>query len=168
MSQPQRERFIENLANTCNIGNACAAAGVSRGQAFGEAKVNPTFKQEWDTAAQIGVTALEDEAKRRAFQGVQKPLVHQGRFSRRFETRLDPLTGQVERNLDTGEPIYYPVYEANGQHAVETMTEYSDGLVALLLKAHDKEKYTDRTDVNIKGEMSIVDAIRAGRKRTGN
>lgn len=38
----------------------------------------PEFAEAWDAAKRIGVSALEDEAHRRAFEGVDKPVFYKG------------------------------------------------------------------------------------------
>lgn len=167
LTQPQIDRFLESLANTCNTGRACEAAGISRSFAFRQRKINPEFAAAWDAAEAVGVTVLEDEAKRRAFEGVDEPLTYQGAFMRRYETRLDPSTGEPFVDLLTGGPQYFPVYDTSGRHAVETVKKFSDSLVALLLKAHAKEKYRDRSEVDLIGNVNLAATIIAARKRTG-
>lgn len=167
LSGPQRERFLQTLADTCNLGKACEASGMSRTAWFKYRKENPEFDAAWKEAERIGVTVLEDEAKRRAFEGVEKPILYQGQFTRKFETRLDELTGAPEIDTATGQVKYFPVYDRSGRHTIETIREYSDSLVALLLKAHDHDKYRDHSKVEVEGNMSIANALIAGRKRTG-
>lgn len=39
---------------------------------------DPEFAKSWDEAKAIGLDALEDEATRRAYEGSEKPVFHQG------------------------------------------------------------------------------------------
>jgi len=59
------------------------------------------------------------------------------------------------------EPIYYLGSQ------VGTIQKYSDTLTIFLLKGAMPEKYRERTDVNVRGDLNVVDAIRAGRARVG-
>lgn len=70
--------FCAALAETCNVGKACAAVGVSRYTAYKWRKVVPDFAEAWDEAMKAGVLGLEDEAHRRAFEGTDEPVWHQG------------------------------------------------------------------------------------------
>jgi hypothetical protein len=69
--------FCAALAETCQVGKACAAVGISRVTAYKWRRDLPDFAAAWDDAMKVGVTALEDEAHRRAFEGVEEP-VYQG------------------------------------------------------------------------------------------
>ena len=58
---------------------ACKAAGIGRRTAYEWRDDLPEFADAWDKALRIGVTALEDEVHRRAFEGTDKPVYHQGK-----------------------------------------------------------------------------------------
>lgn len=57
-----------------------------------------------------------------------------------------------------------PVFQ--GGVKVGAMREYSDGLLALLLKAH-KPAFRDKSDVHVSGSLSLVDLVQAARKPDG-
>lgn len=71
--------FLAALAETCNVGRACTAVGISRYTAYKWRKEQPEFAAEWDDAMRAGLLALEDEAHRRAFEGSDRPVFFQGR-----------------------------------------------------------------------------------------
>ncbi len=73
--------FCAALAETCNIGKACAAVGMGRRTAYDWRAADASFAAAWDAALKIGITALEDEAHRRAFEGTDKPIVHLGKVT---------------------------------------------------------------------------------------
>jgi len=78
---PEKEAaFLEALAGTCNVSEACKVAGVSRVHAYHLRAEYPAFAERWDKAKQIGVEALEDEARRRAFHGTDEPVFYQGQY----------------------------------------------------------------------------------------
>lgn len=84
------------------------------------------FAKAWDAALDIAGDMLEDEAIRRGFDGVLKP-VYQGGVK------------------------------------VGSVREYSDGLAALLLKAHKPEKFRDR--VELSGSINLAEQLAAARAR---
>lgn len=70
--------FCAALAETGVVAKACKAVGISRVTAYEWRDEIPEFAEAWGKALKIGITALEDEAHRRAFDGVQEPIFHQG------------------------------------------------------------------------------------------
>lgn len=53
---------------------------------------NSEFAQQWEIAKEAGVDALEDEARRRAFEGTAKPVFHQGVECGTIQEYSDTLT----------------------------------------------------------------------------
>ena len=72
------EAFFAALAETANVSKACAAIAVSRRTAYNWREADPGFAAGWDRAMKAAVLGLEDEAHRRAFEGVDKPVFYQG------------------------------------------------------------------------------------------
>src|SRR5215469_13250151 len=101
-----QQRFLEALAETGSVSTATAAAGTSRTRAYELRKADPIFASAWQEAEEVAVDRLEDEARRRALQGVPEPLVSAGKLVRD----------------DEGKPI--------------SVRRYSDNLLLALLKAH--------------------------------
>jgi len=76
---PEKEiAFLAALAATCNVTKACEASGVGRRTAYEWRTNDPDFASRWEDAMRIGAEALEDEAKRRGFDGVDEPVFHLG------------------------------------------------------------------------------------------
>ena len=113
----------------------------------------PEFRASWDAALKVGITALEDEAHRRAFEGVAEPVVHQGQFTPLMAEELDEEGNPVLD--DEGRPKMRPRLDENGEPMVASVRKYSDTLAIFLLKAHDPDKYRDRSSVDLKASMSI-------------
>ena len=65
----KKERFLQNLANTCNVSRSCRMAGVDRSDMYKLRKSDPYFAEAWSKALEMGIEALEDEMHRRAFEG---------------------------------------------------------------------------------------------------
>ena len=60
------------------MSRACEAVDIARITAYEWRDNDEEFASEWDRAKKIGLDTLEDEATRRAFEGVDKPIVYQG------------------------------------------------------------------------------------------
>jgi hypothetical protein len=93
------------VAETGPLTAAVAAAGTSRTRVYELRKTDTAFAAAWDEAEDIATDRLEDEARRRAVEGVAGPLVSAGKLVRG----------------DDGQPI--------------TVRRYSDNLLLALIKA---------------------------------
>lgn len=71
-------KFLSVLAMGWSPTAAAVAAGISRITAYEWRKNDPEFAQRWADAIEQGTDCLEDEAVRRANEGVEKPLLFQG------------------------------------------------------------------------------------------
>jgi len=77
LTQTCKERFLEALAETGSVSTAVAIAGTSRTRVYNLRKTDPAFASGWQDAEEIATDRLE--AKRRAIEGVPKPLVSAGK-----------------------------------------------------------------------------------------
>lgn len=118
-SARRREIILETLSQGYSAQTAANRAGVSRRLIFMWMEKDADFKAQCHEAMESGIDLMEDEALRRATQGVQKPIYQQGM-----------LVGYV--------------------------TEYSDKLLEMNLKARRPGKYRERVDVNQTGKFTIV------------
>ena len=69
---------------------ACNAVAISRQALYAHKKKNPDFAEEWSSAIDAGSDKLEDEALRRAHDGVDEPVFYQGE-----------IVGHVRKYSDT-------------------------------------------------------------------
>lgn len=145
--------FCAALAETGIVGRACKAVDISRQTAYEWRYNDVDFAARWDQAMKIGVTALEDEAHRRGFEGVPEPVVHQGQFSHEWEAARDEM-GDVVRDED-GSPKMVPALDAEGRPVLKTIRKYSDTLAIFLLKAHNPDKYRDNSRVELGGSLEL-------------
>lgn len=139
--------------------------GVSRYTAYKWRKDMPDFADAWADAMKAGLLALEDEAHRRAFEGVDDPLTHQGQFTYLYRNRLDE-NGTPVRD-ENGMLVQDPVLDENGEHRIAAVRKYSDTLAIFLLKAHDPAKYRENTRMELTGAdggpLQITNTERAAR-----
>ncbi len=73
-----KPRFLEGLRETANVSRAALDAGVGRRAVYKERDASETFWEAWDDAIEEGLDYLEEEARRRAFEGTQKPIYYKG------------------------------------------------------------------------------------------
>ena len=74
----QENRFLEVLAETGNVSQACQLAALPRQSAYDLRKRHPDFQEAWDRACEMGEDALVDEATRRAVDGIEHPVFRKG------------------------------------------------------------------------------------------
>ena len=72
------DEFIKLLGQTGNVSLSCHGAGVSRNTAYKTKKRYSSFADQWDEALGEAADILEGEARRRAVDGVEKPIYYKG------------------------------------------------------------------------------------------
>lgn len=77
---PKKESdFIASLRATGgNVSRSCEAVGFPRRTVYEWRDADETFAKAWDEAVEFGTDELEEEARRRAFAGVDEPVFYQG------------------------------------------------------------------------------------------
>ena len=84
--------FLEKLRGHANVSRAAKAAGVSRKTVYKERSNSTTFAAEWDDAVEEGLDYLEEEARRRAYEGTLKPVYQKGELVGHVREFSDTLT----------------------------------------------------------------------------
>ncbi len=85
-------KFLAALAKSGIIGDACKAAGINRGTFYDHRDKDPEFAKAAADAIEASIETLEKEARRRALQGTNKPVFHQGRECGKIKEYSDTLT----------------------------------------------------------------------------
>ena len=74
-----KKKFLSYLIEYAgNVTKICPMLGVTRQAAYLHRQSDPDFAESWDKAVQLGVEALIDEATRRAHEGYDEPVFHNG------------------------------------------------------------------------------------------
>jgi hypothetical protein len=105
LTRARQECFLKALSDSGSVTTAAAVAGTSRTRVYELRKADPAFASAWEDAEEMAADRLEDEARRRAVEGVAEPLVSAGKLVRD----------------DNGQPVM--------------VQRYSDNLLMALLKA---------------------------------
>jgi hypothetical protein len=75
---PWRHAFLDSLAEGAPVRAAAQRAGVARSTVYAHRDTDPEFAEAWDDAYMAGNDLLEDEAHRRAVDGVEQPVMYRG------------------------------------------------------------------------------------------
>lgn len=131
LTKGRQERFLKALADTGSVTAAVAVAGTSRSRVYELRRSDLAFAASWDEAEEIAADRLEDEARRRAVEGVPEPLVSAGKIVRD----------------DDGQPI--------------AIRRYSDPLLLALLRAHRPPRRERSVRFQLPALCTAADAARA-------
>lgn len=69
-TKAKRRRFLELLANSCNVRMSCSALGMSASSIYSWRSKDPEFGAAWQAALQVGYDRLEQALLRRALATV--------------------------------------------------------------------------------------------------
>lgn len=86
-----REKFLDALAQTCNVSESARQAGFSRRAAYDWRDADAEFAAAWDEAEQEAADKLEREAWRRAVEGTDKPVTFQGVITATYKEYSDKM-----------------------------------------------------------------------------
>lgn len=78
MATAKRRIFLEALAETGNVSQACEVADYNRSAIYRLRDRSEEFATAWDEALQVAADRLEQEARRRAVEGTEEPVFYQG------------------------------------------------------------------------------------------
>ncbi len=105
--------FLAALAKWGTVTEACKRARIERSTAYRHRQASKEFESEWFDALEQYADLLEKEARRRAFEGVRKPVYQGGKLAGYVKEYSDTLLvklleakrpGQFRRPMEvTGE-----------------------------------------------------------------
>src|SRR5580704_17843420 len=79
-SSQQQRRFLAAFAACANIVKAARWAKLNRACHYNWLKEDPTYKARFDAATSQAARTLEDEAVRRAHEGIKKAIRYKGKI----------------------------------------------------------------------------------------
>ena len=82
LTRERQECFIKALAETGSVTAAAQIAGSSRTRLYEARKADSAFCTAWEEVEDVATDRLEEEARKRALEGVPEPLVSGGRILR--------------------------------------------------------------------------------------
>ena len=134
----KQRAFIAAFRRVVSVGAAAAAARVTPDDHYGWVKRDAEYRKIWEQVQDEAAQALEDEAVRRAHEGVKRQVLYKGK----------------------------PVRTGRGRHSkILYETEYSDQLLILLLRRYRPMLYRDTVRTEITGAVEVIQKLEAARKR---
>jgi hypothetical protein len=133
---PKQRAFLTAYAISGRITEAARVARIDRRQHTRWYKASADYRSWFDEAQEAMAQMLEDEAIRRAHEGVKRPVLYKGR----------PV------HIGSGRKILYE-------------TEYSDQLLVMLLKRFRPQQYRENVMTEHTGSIELVERMQAARKR---
>lgn len=155
----RQSAFLAAFALCGRISKAADAAGHERDLHYRWLKDDPDYPALFAEAKARAVDAFEDEAKRRAVEGVFEPTTHQGAF-------VYPVIGyrrDAKGRFDPTKPIH--------SKTPYGVMKLSDRLLEFLLRGAKPETYREARTVEISGPgggpiaLQLVERLNAARKR---
>jgi hypothetical protein len=89
-----QDRFLDALADSGNVSHSAGRAGVSRTFAYRYYQAHPEFALLWEEAIKASNVVLEDEARRRAVDGVERRRVY-----RKGDTEIEEVETRYSDTL---------------------------------------------------------------------
>ncbi|XPV77036.1 MAG: hypothetical protein ACNI27_03710 [Desulfovibrio sp.] len=128
-----QKNFLAALAESGNVTAAARDAGVSRSTLYALRKRNDEFAKAWRESAQIGIRVLEDEACRRAMEGVETPVYYQGKEIGVAKKYSDTLLMALLK-------AHYPEkYADKGRSEPESGVNFSDLMAQIIERKRERE-----------------------------
>lgn len=129
-----KRAFLTAFERLGNISRAADAAEISRGTHYDWMEKDPAYRAGFEKAHRRASDLLEEEARRRAVEGWEEPIVYKGGISGRWSMPdgsdpYDPATGR--RKPDA---VFEPL----------TIRKYSDTLLIFLMKGNNPDKFGDK------------------------
>lgn len=91
LTPKKRAEFLDYLRDGWSITASAGKISVSRQAVYALKLADDEFAKEWQDAYESGTDVYEDEAKRRAIEGTEKPVFYQGEIVGHIREYSDTL-----------------------------------------------------------------------------
>jgi hypothetical protein len=130
---PLIRAFLAAIRVWPSVTVAARAAGIAREAHYRQLERSPQYAAAFAAAMRQGIDSLEDEAIRRAQNGVRRPVMYHGKP---VMVPTDPAKRAGKKNPKV------PLYE----------TDYSDTLMLAILKAKKPDEYREKLSTELTGK----------------
>src|SRR4051812_27137963 len=96
---PKKGAFLAAYVRLANVTKAARAAKIERALHYRWLDEDPDYPREFAAAQREAAQVLEDEAIRRAHEGILEPLTYRGQFSYKTRPRKD-AAGNILKDKD--------------------------------------------------------------------
>jgi hypothetical protein len=129
LTPEKKKEFCDILLHGWSVLRAAELLQISRETAYDHRGKDPDFKSNWEQAKVEAMLRHEDELNKRAFQGVDTPIVHNGKIM---------------------------MEEVDGVMVPVTVKKKSDILLMFAMKAENPVKYKEKSAVEHKGVEGLA------------
>jgi hypothetical protein len=129
--------FLKALGDSGNVTIACDAAAIDRATAYNKRRDDEAFAKQWRASLNEAADMLEAEARRRAYHGLDEPVIHQGQMMGQWVMPDGKVVAK-----ETAGAILIPF----------TIKKYSDVLLMFLLKGARPKRFRDTARVEHTGK----------------
>ena len=157
MSHEWLHPFLRALATTGIVSRAALAAGVQPSTVYALRKRDADFAAAFDDAMEQATDVMEAEARRRAVEGYEEPVVYQGQLTPLWErdelgqvvmdTVIRVVTNEKGEREERTHEVPRQQLDAQGNPKFLAVRKHSDALLQFLLKGHRKKYASDRTEL---------------------
>jgi hypothetical protein len=124
-----KKAFLAAFADTGNITASAKLAGIARATHYDWMGSDEKYAKAFAAATEEAADLLELEARRRAVDGVDEPVIHQGQLMGTW------VNDKGERVTET---------TPGAKHIPLTIKKYSDTMLIFLIKGARPQKYRER------------------------
>lgn len=125
----RQERYLEALSRSGSTGAAAAEAGIPVGTAQSwDFNDTHSFKRRRAVALESFMGRVEAEINRRAIEGIDKPVIYQGRITGTYKEYSDNLLMFRAKKLDPSYKDNYQPGTVNDNRKVTIVYNYPPGL----------------------------------------
>jgi hypothetical protein len=142
-SKGKGSAFLQVLAETCNVSEACRQSGLNMTIAYRRRKMDAQFRADWAQMLAIGYARLEGVLLQRAFNGTERVVIKRDGSEERMREYPNQLGLQLlKMHRETA-------IEADIEMAPEDIDEIRQRLVRKLqrLKIRDEKQETERAEL---------------------
>ena len=163
-SKAKAREFLEALADTCNVSEACRQSGVPMTVAYRRRKMDAAFRAEWAEMIAIGYARLEGVLLQRAFNGTEKVVTKRDGSEERMHEYPNQLGLQLlKMHRETA-------MEADQDMAPEDIDELRERIVRKLqrMKRRDEEQEAEGAGLRSAGPRETDPQERDGGAAAGS
>lgn len=152
--KPWINPFLDELRLTGNVAKSARTAGTNTSAVYQLREKDADFKAAWENALEDATDMLEAEARSRALEGVNEPVIYQGQLTPLFEYDehgqivMDEYTTGIAGK--DGNPViaHKPrQLVLNGKPQFLSVNKRSDALLMFLLKGLRKKYGTESHEI---------------------
>lgn len=178
IEHPKKRAFLAAYATVATVRNGCKIAEISRTTHYQWMKDDPLYKEAFSEAKREACDNLEEEATRRAMEGVEEPVFYEGEVCGSKQRYSDTLLivllkanmpdKYIERRAiehSGSQPIevtHQPIDVADIRRGIQRDTDYIE-----FLRRRACEGNSDPSPVGGNGHAKLADGKAPGNGRSG-